>query len=246
MASDDAPHRIFLLSPASCSGRRAELLHRPQAAFDLAVRVRSRAGAPLGDVFSFLSGLYFRGKLTYARRYARPPEGAAGVLVITPASGLVDPSESVRLAHLKRWAAVDVGLDEPRYLRPLARDLGSLASTLPESCEVVLLGSIATDKYLAPLRGALGGRVRFPAEFAGRGDMSRGGLLLRRAADGAELTLVAPGEAPRHGAPPPRLVPRPGILLDAERGGSPANRADSAAERGARGGGRVARDRDPP
>ncbi|HEY6929256.1 MAG TPA: hypothetical protein VJA66_06235, partial [Thermoanaerobaculia bacterium] len=64
--------RIFLLSPASCSGARARMLLRRQARFPLAERVRRPEGAPLGEVFSFLSGLYFRGKHTYAQAFARP------------------------------------------------------------------------------------------------------------------------------------------------------------------------------
>src|SRR5690606_12169773 len=82
---------VFLLSPASCGGRRAQLLLREAADFPLARRLRSD-GAPLGEVFSFLSGLYFRGKLTYATRFARPPQGVRGVHVITTSSGLLDPS----------------------------------------------------------------------------------------------------------------------------------------------------------
>ena len=73
----DAPrpaHRIFLLSPADCGGTRADLLMRERAAFPLAVRLRSAGGVTLGEAFSFLSGLYFRGKLAYARRFARPPD----------------------------------------------------------------------------------------------------------------------------------------------------------------------------
>src|SRR5438093_629722 len=73
------PRRLFLLSPASASGRRAEILLRDQAQFDLARRLRSAEGVPLGDVFSFLSGLYFRGKLAYATRF-----GEDAVWVITP------------------------------------------------------------------------------------------------------------------------------------------------------------------
>lgn len=209
------PHRIFLLSPASCSGGRAQVLCRDEAAFDLALRVRGQEGAPLGEVFSFLSGLYFRGKLTYARRFAHPPAGAPGVLVITAGSGLLPPDEFVRLKHLRRWASVDVALGEARYLRPLRRDLRALSAQLGESCEVVLLGSIATDKYLAPLQRSLGARVRFPSDFVGRGDMSRGGLLLRQAADAEEMAYAAPGDISRHGAPPPRLERRPGLLKTA-------------------------------
>jgi hypothetical protein len=66
LMSSAMPNRIFLLSPASCSGRRAEILLRERAAFDLAVRLRSGTGVTLGEAFSFLSGLYFRGKLAYA------------------------------------------------------------------------------------------------------------------------------------------------------------------------------------
>src|ERR1051325_10991404 len=57
---------LFLLSPARCDGRRALTLLSPRAEFPLAVQLRRREGAPLGEVFAFLSGLYFRGKLTYA------------------------------------------------------------------------------------------------------------------------------------------------------------------------------------
>jgi hypothetical protein len=41
---------------------------------------------------------------------------------------------------------------------------------------VALLGSIATDKNLSVLTDVLGRRLRFPREFVGRGDVSRGGL----------------------------------------------------------------------
>src|SRR5438270_1706544 len=65
--------RIFLLSPASCGGKRAALLFNERAEFTVARRIRSEEGAPLGEVFSFLSGLYFRGKLNYARAFENPP-----------------------------------------------------------------------------------------------------------------------------------------------------------------------------
>ena len=44
-----------------------------RATFDLAVRLRGPGGAALGEVFSFMSGLYFRGKLAYARTFPAPP-----------------------------------------------------------------------------------------------------------------------------------------------------------------------------
>src|SRR5438552_17941802 len=87
-APGTAMHRIFILSPAHCAGRRAQYIRNPDADFALAARMRSAAGAPLGDVFSFLSGLYFRGKLAYARAFANPPAGVDGVVVIPPTEGL--------------------------------------------------------------------------------------------------------------------------------------------------------------
>ncbi|PYN18626.1 MAG: hypothetical protein DMD76_29125, partial [Candidatus Rokuibacteriota bacterium] len=86
--------RVFLLSPANCGGERAQLLFSPRATFDLALRLRTPGGAPLGEVMSFVSGLYFRGKLTYGTRFGVP-------LVITPHAGLRLPDEPVTLARLR-------------------------------------------------------------------------------------------------------------------------------------------------
>jgi hypothetical protein len=207
---EGAMTRVFLLSPASTSGRRAQILLRQEARFDLARRVRD-GGAPVGEVFSFLSGLYFRGKLTYAAAFAPP----GGVFVITSSDGLLPPDRVVGLADLERFASVPIEAHEPRYRAPLLRDLGALAEAAPDA-EVVLLGSIATDKYVEPLRTAFGERLRFPADFAGRGDMSRGGLLLRCVEESRELAYVALGAGPRHGARPEKLTPKPGILARAQ------------------------------
>ncbi|HZO38000.1 MAG TPA: hypothetical protein VFE97_02165 [Methylomirabilota bacterium] len=195
--------RIFLLSPAHCGGLRARLVMSERASFDLAQRVRARDGAPLGEVFSFLSGLYFRGKLTYARAFAQPPD----VLVITPTDGLRPADEPVDLARLQRFATVDIAGDDPRYREPLDRDARRLARRIGATGEVVLLGSIATAKYIEPLLAAFGQRLRFPADFVGRGDMSRGGLLLRCARAGTELEYVGVGEVVRRGPRPPKLPP---------------------------------------
>jgi hypothetical protein len=206
--------RIFLLSPASTSGARADLLFRDGARFDLARRVRTPAGAPLGEVFSFLSGLYFRGKLAYAERFAAPPAAVDGVLVITPGAGLLPPAVPVTLAHLQEFARVVISPENPRYRRPLVTDAEAIAARVPATCPVILLGSVASVRYVEVLAAALGPRLRFPAEFVGRGDMSRGGLLLRCVAEGRELTYVAAGEVARHGPRPPRLPrrARPGFL----------------------------------
>src|SRR5688572_22377835 len=70
----DMGQRVFLLSPARCSGERANLVYRKQASFPLAVRLREGL-ATLGETFTFLSGLYFRGKLGYANRFAADSTG---------------------------------------------------------------------------------------------------------------------------------------------------------------------------
>jgi len=196
--------RVFLLSPAHCGGLRAQVLVRPSAEFDLARKVRSAGGAPLGEVFSFMSGLYFRGKLAYVRAFAP----AGGALVITPSGGLCPPDTRVDLARLAEWADVGISAAEPRYREPLVRDARALAERLPRRAEVVLLGSVATGKYVEPLLEALGSRLVFPRDFVGRGDMSRGALMLRSAAASRELTYMAVSANLHRGARPPRLAPR--------------------------------------
>jgi hypothetical protein len=200
--------RTFLLSPASCTGKRARMLMRAGATFPLAVRIREAPGAPLGEVFEFVSGLYFRGKLAYARAFAQPPRGAPGVLVITPDRGLQPPELPVTVADLHAMAAVDIHVDNRRYLDPLLETAHRLAAQLTARTDVVLLGSVATAKYAEVLRPVFGDRLRFPAEFAGRGDMSRGGLMLRCVDEGRELTYARIDDAPRRGPRPPKLGPR--------------------------------------
>ena len=92
--------RIFLLSPANASGQRANLILGERGRSPLAVRLRSE-GVPLGEIFSFISGLYFRGKLAYARTHADPPPGIPGVVVITAAGGLVSPDQAFTLEELR-------------------------------------------------------------------------------------------------------------------------------------------------
>ena len=201
------PSRIFVLSPAHCGGERARLVLNERAGFDLARRVRAGSGAPLGEVFSFLSGLYFRGKLAYAQAFARPIADHAGVYVITPTEGLRPADEPVDIERLRSFARVDIASNDPRYREPLDRDAARLASHIDADGEVILLGSIATGKYVDPLLAVLGERLRFPVDFVGRGDMSRGGLLLRCVRAGTELEYAPVHEAVRRGPRPPKLVP---------------------------------------
>jgi hypothetical protein len=195
---------VFLLSPAYCGGRRATYLLRPESRLPLAQRLTAGT-LTIGEAFAFMSGLYFRGKLTYAQRFA--PEA---VFVITPTRGLVAPAEPVTATLLREFADVDVSAGDRRYRRPLERSLKTLARERPIDTRYVLLGSIATGKYVDVLTELLSHRLFFPSDFVGRGDMSRGGLLLRQAAAGVELPYVAFGEAVnRHGPRPPKLPPLP-------------------------------------
>jgi hypothetical protein len=195
--------RIFLLSPAHCGGKRAELLLNRHAVFPLAVRLRSPAGIELGEAFSFLSGLYFRGKLAYAARFARPPAGSRGVQVITTNRGLLSPETTIAAPDLLEFGTVDISSDHPDYRRPLARDATNLREL--DQTEVVLLGSVATGKYVDILLEALGERLLFPAEFVGRGDMSRGALLLQAVRHGVELTYRPVAGAVRRGPRAPKV-----------------------------------------
>jgi hypothetical protein len=194
-----AAPRVFLLSPAHCGGERAQLLFNPRAKFDLACRLRTEC-VPLGEVFAFLSGLYFRGKLAYAERFGLP-------LVITTNTGLLPADTPVTLDTLRAAARVNIKAANPRYRRPLLASARTVAEHLGPDGAVTLLGSIASDKYVEALLSVFGERLTFPLEFVGRGDMSRGGLLLRCAREGQELTYVPVAGAVRHGPRPPRLTP---------------------------------------
>lgn len=199
-----ATQRVFLLSPARASGVRAGYLLRPDGASELAQRLRT-CGASLGECFAFASGLYFRGKLAYAQAFARPPRGTDGVLVMAPGRGLLAADARITVHELAALAQVPVDAREPRFREPLERDAKRLAERLHPRAQVVLLGSIASPKYVEPLLATLGERLHFPLEFVGRGDMSRGGLLLRCVRAGEELTYGKVAGAVRHGVRPPRL-----------------------------------------
>jgi hypothetical protein len=151
-----------------------------------------------------MSGLYFRGKLAYARRFAAPPSGTSGMYVITTNRGLLAPDEPVSAASLCAMGVGKIQPEDPLYRRPLERDLQALLDRAT-GCDVVLLGSIASGKYVDVLLGMLGERLLFPADFVGRGDMSRGGLMLRSADSGKELKYIAVAGAIRKGKRPAKL-----------------------------------------
>jgi hypothetical protein len=180
---------IFLLSPANLSGARAKLLLRESSPSELVQKLRS-SRATLGEIFSFVSGLYFRGKLAYATRFANPPQGLPGVRIITSSSGLLPPDYLVTLDWLRTTTDSLVHPDNPTYRGPLTRDTQILGNSLPPEARVILLGSIATPKYIEPLLEIFGPRLLFPSDFVGRGDMSRGSLLLRCTRQETQLTYA--------------------------------------------------------
>jgi hypothetical protein len=196
---------IFLLSPARCGGERGLRLIDGTSDSALTQQLHTESGAPLCDVFAFLSSLYFRGKLTYARAFARPPHALRGVFIITPGAGLLHEGTAVTAAQLRRFANVAVDHRNEHYVAPLLRDARALVARAGDEARFVLLGSIASGKYVEPLLEVFGERVLFPAEFVGRGDMSRGGLLLRAAREGTELGYLPVLGATRHGPRPARL-----------------------------------------
>ena len=199
--------RIFILSPANLGGIRAGYLLRDSASFELARRVQD-GGAPLGEVMSFCSGLYFRGKDVYARAFARPPAGVGGAWVVTPNRGLLPLDTTVDARDLRKLASGDIDAEDRRYRRPLVAALRKLDADAGPGCELVLLGSIASAKYVDVLTAVLGERLLFPPAFVGRGDMSRGSLMLRCAESGDELPYTPVVGAARHGVRPPKLPPR--------------------------------------
>jgi hypothetical protein len=208
MPAPAAATRIFLLSPAHSGGKRADLLLSGRGRFALAERLREGGTVPLGEAFSFLSGLYFRGKLAYARRFARPPAGVAGVQVITSNRGLLAADTPMTSDDLRGFAATGIHADEPRYREPLLRDLAAIGRAIGAGeppPEIVLLGSVATGKYVDVLLDVVGERLLFPTDFVGRGDMSRGGLLLRAARAERELAYEPVATAVRHGPRPRKL-----------------------------------------
>lgn len=199
-------NRIFLLSPANLGGTRARLVLNPDAKSDLACRLRAN-GVALGELFTFLSSLYFRGKLAYSKAFCLPPSACSGSYVITANAGLLDPETIVVLDQVRGMAAARIDAEERAYRAPFELSCRLLSEKIDDSCDIVLLGSIATPKYVEPLLQIFGERLLFPAEFVGRGDMSRGGLLLRAVKAQSELAYTSVLSSTRHGARPPKLLP---------------------------------------
>lgn len=159
----------------------------------------------MAEVYTYISSLYFRGKVAYAERFAKAPPNGPSALVIVPGLGLVPPEMAVDEGLLRSAAEIPVDAEEPRFTGPLVRDAEALISRCVDTCRFVLLGSVASGKYVEPLLPVLASRLVFPAEFVGRGDMSRGGLMLRAAEAGTELEYIPVAGAILRGKRPPKL-----------------------------------------
>ena len=187
------PSNVFLLSPANMSGTRAKQLASPRAKFAAAEAYRSPEGVMIAEAMAFMSALYFRGKITYALHFG----GIENVFVIAPGFGLVPPDWRLTPERMKVLARTPVDVRRPNYSRPLKRDARELVQNIAADTNVILLGSVASGKYVDILWPIFGNRLRFPETFAGLGDMSRGGLLLRAVRANRELQYSTL-DAPRH------------------------------------------------
>ena len=184
--------RVFLVSPANLNGPRARQLLSPRASFEAARMYRTAEGVPIALAFAFMSALYFRGKIAYALHFG----GVENTFVIAPGFGLVPPDWRITQERMKVLQRTPVDVTKRNYRKPLEREANALAGRLDDDAQVVLLGSVASGKYVDVLWPIFGDRLTFPGIFAGLGDMSRGGLLLRamRANRELEYTLLS---APR-------------------------------------------------
>lgn len=180
------------------------MLVRERADFDVARKLRE-GRATVGEVYAFISGLYFRGKMAYAEEFRAGPPGIPGVLVIVPGAGLIPPETTVDVSQLQAISEIPVDEANRAFREPLMQAARLVDRHAEGACSYVLLGSVASGKYINPLLEILGGRLLFPADFVGRGDMSRGGLMLRHARSGIELPYIPVKGALLHGARPPRL-----------------------------------------
>src|ERR1700687_5976686 len=141
--------RIFLLSPANTSGIKGQRLLSSTGESELAARLRG-LGAPLGDVYRSISSLYFRGKLDYAERFQNPPRGIAGIQIITGA-GLMLPETVVTLSELRRISSTSIDAKNSQYRLPLDSALLRLREMVGNQTDIILLGSVATSKYITPI-----------------------------------------------------------------------------------------------
>src|SRR5215510_9760378 len=122
---------------------RSLWLLRDSASFDLALKFRQGL-ATIGEIYTFTSGLYFRGKMAYSEAFAAAPEGVPHAVIIVPGAGLVPPDTRINADQLRVIASVPVDEDNDAYSEPLLRDAHLLNAHAGTECRYVLLGSVAT------------------------------------------------------------------------------------------------------
>lgn len=182
---------VFLLSPANLSGTRARQMISPRAMSAAGIAYRSQDGVRIADAFTFMSALYFRGKHAYVRAFAAPhPRIGETAYVIAPGYGLVTLDWRLDQEKMKKLARTKIDVRSRAYTAPLRRACRELESKLEPEDIVVLLGSVASGKYVDVLEPIFGARLRFPRIFAGMGDMQRGSVMLKAAAAKRELEYV--------------------------------------------------------
>jgi hypothetical protein len=179
------PTLRFLLSPAHLGGARAARLTSLDARFAVAQSYRDGT-LSIGEAFSWISALYFRAKLRYARHFGAR-HGGGPAQVIAPGFGLVAEDWLLSGERFTRLCQVPVDTQDRRFRQPLEAACAGLARSLDRDDRIVFLGGLAGDRYLAVLAPALGPRLFVPIDFVGRGQMQRGSLLLQAIAENREL-----------------------------------------------------------
>ncbi|MEP6692288.1 MAG: hypothetical protein ABJD07_14095 [Gemmatimonadaceae bacterium] len=177
--------RIFILSPATAHGKKGRVLLEHPPRTPVAKELREH-GMPIGSVFRYLSGLYFNGKLAYARAFAQPPASMReGVYILTTTDGLVPAETRISTADLERFAGAELG--NPAGRAALDASARELARAMGNACDIVFLGSVAGDKYTGLLEPVFRDRLIFPRELLNRGQLARGALLLTCVIEEREL-----------------------------------------------------------
>src|SRR5258705_211099 len=143
------------------------MIFSPRAGFDLARRLQHGESLPLAEIFTFLSGLYFRGKVAYARTFANGGSGQCAVWVITTNRGLLKIDQPVSLEELRNFSDVNIDHQDARYRKPLQRDARRILKQFGPETDIVLLGSISTKKYVDCLVEVFGAQLKFPVDFVG-------------------------------------------------------------------------------
>ena len=147
---------------------------------------------------------------TYASRFGRPPPSLPPALVITPTRGLQSPSLPISRSLIEEFASLDWHRPTRAFWIRSSRVRVSFVHRSSQRCAWSCSGASRRAGTSSRWRASSRAGCNYPAEFVGRGDMSRGGLLLRHAEEGRELDYVplAAGLT-RHGAKPPKLPPLP-------------------------------------